>query len=99
MLSSDHHIVLNIGQREGKRRQLYKKSDIPISFYKSIFLYHSRKGKKGVYFKTKFKVNINQRKITFPAPFVNATTDDTIQSFVVMSFCVAIGSSCSIVAF
>jgi hypothetical protein len=37
--------------------------------------------------------------LTFPAAFVNATTDDRIQSFVVINFCVAVGSSCSIVAF
>lgn len=57
-----------------------------------------KEGKKKAYFNIEFNVNIN-RKITFPAPFVNATTDDRIQSFVVMSFCVAVGSSCSIVAF
>lgn len=55
--------------------------------------------KKGAYLRIKFNVTINQRKLTFPAAFVNATTDDRIQSLVVMSFCVAVGSSCSIVAF
>lgn len=59
----------------------------------------SVKEKKGAYLRITFNVNINFKKVTFPAPFVNATTDDRMQSLVVMSFCVAVGSSCSIVAF
>lgn len=78
----------------GKWRQLYStktEPDIPKSFYRPTTT------KTSVI--SKFNVNISQRKITFPAPFANATIDDKIQSLVVISFCVAVGSSRSIVAF
>lgn len=42
---------------------------------------------------------LDKVSITLPIPFVKDKMEDKIQSFVVMSFCVAVGTSCSSVAF
>lgn len=100
-LTVNYHIVLNTEQGEGKGDNFILQKSLIFQNPSQINFPMSFKGVrgKGAYLRIEFNVNINQRKITFPAPLVNATTDDRIQSFVVMSFCVAVGSSCSIVAF